>query len=102
MSSPPVLALPDFSKTFTVECDASRHGLGDVLMQEQRHIAFHSQALKGRGFALSTYEKEFLVLITTVKKWRPYLVGNAFIIKTDYQSLKYLLHQKIGTPIQQK
>ena len=46
-------------------------------------IAFHSQALKGSALALSTYEKEFLTLITVVKKWRPYLVGKAFVIKTD-------------------
>ena len=92
----------DFSKTFIVECDASEHGLGVVLMQEQRPIAFHSQALKDRVLALSTYEKEFLALITVVKKWRPYLVGNAFVIKIDQESLKYLLHQRIVTPIQQK
>ena len=91
MFSPPVLALLDFSKTFIVECDAG-----------VRPIAFHSQVLKGRVLALSTYEKEFLALITVLKKWRTYLVGNAFVIKTDQQSLKYLLHQRIGTPIQQK
>ena len=100
MSSPPVLALPDFTKTFTVECDASGCGIGVVLMQEHQPIAFHSQVLKGTALALSTYENEFLALISAVRKWRPYLVGRPFIIKTDQQSLKYLLHQRIGTPLQ--
>ena len=71
-------------------------------MQKHQPIAFHSQVLKGTALALSTYEKEFLALISVVRKWRPYLVGRPFIIKTDQQSLKYLLHQRIGTPLQQK
>ena len=102
ISSPPILALPSFTKTFTVECDASSSGIGAVLMQEQQLIASHSQVLKGTALALSIYENEFLALISTVKKWRPYLVGRPFVIKTDQQSLKYLLHQRIGTPLQQK
>ena len=71
-------------------------------MQEGRAIAFHSQALKGRSLALSTYEKELLALVTAVQRWRPYLVGNSFLVRTDQQSLKYILEQKIGTPAQQK
>ena len=98
MSSPPVLALPDFTKPFVVECDASGLGVGAVLMQNQRPIAYHNQALKGKALALSTYEKELLALVVAVKKWRPYLLGRPFVIKTDHQSLKYLLEQKIGTP----
>ena len=103
VASPPVLALPpDFSKTFLIECDASGHGLGAVLMQEGRPIAYHSQALKGKNIHLSTYEKELLALVVAVKKWRPYLLGKPFLIKTDQQSLKFLLDQKVGTPAQQK
>ena len=97
MSNPPVLALPDFSKSFVVKCDAFSVGVGAVLMQNQRPIAYHSQALKGKSLALSTYEKELLALVVAVKKWRPYLLGRPFVIKIDHQSLKYLLEQKIGT-----
>ena len=98
VSTPPVLALLDFSKAFVVECDALGKGLGAVLMQGNRPLAYHSEVLKGRSLHLSTYEKEFLALVKAVRKWRPYLVGKPFIIKTDHQSLKYLLEQRIGTP----
>ena len=91
MVQPPVLALPNFDKTFVIECDASGKGLGPVLMQQGRPIAFHSQALKGRNLALSTYEKELLALVTAIKRWRAYLVGRPFIVRTDQQSFKYLL-----------
>ena len=67
-------------------------------MQNHKPIAFHSQALKGKSLALSTYEKELLALVVVVKKWRPNLLGRPFVIKTYYQSLKYLLEQRIGTP----
>ena len=83
MCHPPILALPNFSKPFTIECDASSVGLGVVLMQDQRLVAFHSQLLKGKALHLSTYEKELLALVTVVHKWRPYLLGRPFVIKTD-------------------
>ena len=97
---PHVLALLDFSKTFVIKCDASGVGIGAVLMQRQRPIVFHNQALTGRSLHLSIYDKEFLALIIAVKRWRPYLLGKPFIIKTDHWSLKFLLDQKMGTPAQ--
>ena len=102
VTQPPVLALPDFFRSFIIECDASGKGLGAVLMQDQRPIAFHSQALKDKYLHLSTYETELMALASAVKKWRSYLLGRPFVVKTDHQSLKFLLEQRIATPSQQK
>ncbi|XP_035549739.1 uncharacterized protein LOC118349426 [Juglans regia] len=102
VTSPPVLALPDFTKGFIIECDACANGVGAVLMQDQRPLAFLSQALKGKNLLLSTYENEFLALVLAVKKWRPYLLGGTFVVRTDHHSLKYLLEQKVGIAAQQK
>lgn len=69
-------------------------------MQEGRLISFLSQALRGKTLDLSTYEKELLALVFSIQKWRPYLLGQRFIVRTDKQSLKYLLERRIGKPSQ--
>lgn len=69
-------------------------------MQKGRPIAYLSQALKGRSRALSTYEQEMLAILLAVKKWRQYLWGRRFIIRTDHQALKYLLEQKLCSDAQ--
>jgi hypothetical protein len=92
MVNPPVLALPDLNKLFIVETDASGSGIGAVLMQEGHPIAFISKALGPRQQALSTYEREMLAILLAVHKWRQYLWGRPFKIKTDHVSLKYLLN----------
>lgn len=77
-------------------------GLGVMLMQNKRPIAYLRKGISNRNLGLSIYEKELLALVTEVGKWRHYLEGHRFIIKTDRQSLKYLLEQMIATPLQQK
>ena len=67
-------------------------------MQNMRPIAFHSQVFRGKSLHFSTYENELLALATAVRKWRPYVLGSLFIVRTDYQSLKFLLEQRVGTP----
>lgn len=102
MIQAPVLALPNFNQQFIIEADASGGGIGAVLMQQGQPIAFMSKALSTQHQALSVYEKELLALVSAVQKWRPYLIGREFVIRTDHQSLKYLLEQRISTPAQRK
>jgi hypothetical protein len=102
MTTAPVLILPDFSQPFTLETDASMDGIGAVLMQKGRPIAFLSQKLGIKNSRRPTYEKELLAIIMAVTKWRHYLGYHPFIIKTDHESLSYLLNQKVITGLQHK
>jgi RNase H-like domain found in reverse transcriptase len=102
MCTTPVLALPDFTQPFTLKTDASDKGMGAVLMQKGRPIAFLSKALGMKNQHLLTYEKELLALLTAVTKWRHYLKGQPFVIKTDHISLKYLLEQRLNHTLQHK
>ncbi|GJU78674.1 RNA-directed DNA polymerase [Tanacetum coccineum] len=86
----PVLALPNFNEVFQVECDASRVGIGGVLSQNQRPIAFFSEKLNDARRKYSTYDKEFYAIVRSLDTWRHYLLSNEFVMFSDHEALKFI------------
>jgi hypothetical protein len=97
LTTTPVLALPDFSKDFVIEFEAPGSGVGAILMQERRPIAYFSKVLGVRSLTKSAYEKELMVVVLAIQHWRPYLLGRKFVVSTNQKSLKQLLQQRIVT-----
>lgn len=92
-----VLALLDFRKVFVLETNACTNGLGVVLGQEGRPLAFFNKALGTKHLGLSIYKKEYIAILIAVDRWRHYLEHNQCVIKTNHESLRYLLEQKMHT-----
>jgi hypothetical protein len=93
LTTAPVLAQPDNSKPFNVYCDASGTGLGCVLMQDNRVIAYASRALMPHEQNYPTHDPELAAVVHALKMWRHYLMGTHCNIFTDHKSLKYIFTQ---------
>jgi hypothetical protein len=89
-----VLALPDFTLPFLLEYDASGDGIEAVLTQAGHPIVFERRKLNQPKRLYSIYDKEMLAIMHALTKFRQYLVGIKFMVKTDHNSLKYFLEQK--------
>lgn len=94
----PVLALPDFTQPFEVECDASGVGIGAVLIQNKRPIAYFSEKLGGARLNYCTYDKEFYAIVRALDHWSHYLRSNHFVLHSDHESLKYINGQQKLSP----
>ncbi|GKC21262.1 putative reverse transcriptase domain-containing protein [Tanacetum coccineum] len=94
LCSAPILALPEGTKDFVVYCDASHKGLGVVLMQREKVIAYASRQLKIHEKNYTTHDLELGSVVFALKIWRHYLYGTKCTVFTDHKSLQHILDQK--------
>ncbi|GJW61218.1 putative reverse transcriptase domain-containing protein [Tanacetum coccineum] len=90
----PILALPEGNDDFVVYCDASLQGLGAVLMQREKVIAYASRQLKPHEENYTTHDLELGAVVFALKIWRHYLYGTKCTVFTDHKSLQHILRQK--------
>jgi hypothetical protein len=93
LTTTPILILPDVHKSFLVYCDTSCTGLGCMLMQEGRVVAYSSRQLKIHEKNYPTHDLELAAVVHALKTWRHYLYGQKCDIYTDHKSLKYIFTQ---------
>ncbi|GKF93071.1 putative reverse transcriptase domain-containing protein, partial [Tanacetum coccineum] len=92
--SAPILALPEGSEDFIAYCDASKKGLGTVLIQREKVISYASRQLKIHEKNYTTHDLELGAVVFALKIWRHYLYGTKCTVFTDHKSLQHILNQK--------
>jgi hypothetical protein len=94
LTTAPVLILPSGTEGFVVYSDASRKGLGCVLLQHGKVVAYASRQLKTHEVNYPVHDLELVAIVFALRVWRHYLYGSQVQIFTDHKSLKYLMSQK--------
>ena len=93
MTSAPILAVLDPAGYFMVCTNASLEGIGAVLMQNGRVIAYESRKLKDHELNYPTHDLELAVLVHALTRWRHFLLGHTFELHSDHCSLQYIFTQ---------
>jgi len=93
LTTAPILILPKTDEPFVVYCDASRLGLGGVLMQDRKVVAYASRKLRIYERNYPTHDLELADVVFVLKIWRHYLYGSRFEVFSDHKSLKYFFDQ---------
>ena len=94
LTSGPIFIVPDRGQGYTVYCDASRGGLGCILMQFGRVVAYSSRQLKNHEQNYPTHDMELATVVFALKIWRHYIYGEEFEVYSDHKSMKYSFTQR--------
>jgi len=96
--SAPIISAPDWTRPFEIMCDASDYAIGAILEQRtdnRQHVIYYaSRTLNEAQLNYTTTEKEFLVVVFALEKFRQYLLGFRTTIFTDHSALRYLIQKK--------
>ena len=98
MTEEPVLVLPDHTKPFELETDASDFAIGGVLIQEGHLVAYESRKLNDTKRRYTVQEKEMTAVVHCLRTWRHYLLGSKFVIRTDNVATSYFQTQRKLSP----
>ena len=93
LTTAPILVLSNFQLLFELHIGASKVGIGGVLRQRRRPIAYFSEKLSGEKMRCNTYDVEFYPTVQAIKHWRHYLFHKEFVLYTDHEALKHLQGQ---------